>query len=258
MKSVTFKFSMLLVAIFLFNFSCQDHVVPENPDPQTPEEIMPVIHTPGLTIENSSANLYRLKVNFTNLGNQPIIEHGVVYSVEPDNGSQNFTNTPTISNSKSVFPEVPSLKERIKITEIDLTTAKQLYYRAYAIYGNNKVVYGEVLVYDPKLAIVEAGLNLSLNKPYQTAYEIQDFGKSPVKEFGMVYSYRPQANANINAFPTTADNKVIALSGPLTLKGLGTVNLPISENTVLEIYARTYVEYTNGKIQYGNNILHAK
>jgi hypothetical protein len=259
MRPLSLKIASLLAAMFLFNFSCQDHVVPEDPQPETPEVIAPVIQTRGLSVESSAPNLYRLKTYFTNLGNAPIIEHGVVYSVEPSNGNQNFTNTPTITNSKSIFPNVPLLNdETFKFTEIDLSDAKQLFYRAYAVYGNNKVVYGEVLVYDPKLAIIEAIFDVSLKKPYVVGYETQNFGKSPVKEYGIVYSYRTQSNGNINAFPTKANNKVVSLTSPNLVKGLGQVALPISDNTVLEIFARTYVEYQNGIIQYGNSILHAK
>lgn len=255
MRPLSLKIASLLAAMFLFNFSCQDHVVPENPQP---EEIAPVIKTTGISVEDLAANLYRLKTQFLNLGNKPIIEYGVVYSIEPDNGSQNFTSTPTIADSKSTFSLISTLLERIHITEINLSGAKQLYYRAYAIYGNNKVVYGEILVYDPRLAIMEAVFEAPLSKPYQTAYELQDLGKTPIDEYGVVYSYKTQANGNINSFPTIADNKVVAPGSPATIIGLGGANLPIVENSVFEIYVRTYVKYTNGHIQYGNSILHGK
>jgi len=257
MKKFPFTYAILLAAMFLFNFSCEDHVVPE--EPEEPEVIMPAIQTPGVTVENSATNLYRLKVKFTNLGNTPITEHGVVYSIEPDNGNQNFTNTPTIANSKTSFPTAPTLNDEMyNITELDLSNAKQLYYRAYAIYGKNQVVYGEVLVYDPKLAIIEALFDLPLTKPYVVGYGIQDLGKTPVKEYGMAYSYRTQPNGNINAFPTKANNFTVAPASPAMVIGLGQVTLPISDNSVLEIYARTYIEYQNGVIKYGNSILHAK
>lgn len=148
MKKFPFTYAILLAAMFLFNFSCEDHVVPEEPQPETPVEIAPVIQTVKLSSENSSADLYRLKLNFTILGNQPIIEHGVVYSIEMNDPNQEFTATPTITNSKSIFPTIPKLGEEYKITEIDLSDAKQLFYRAYVIYGNNKVAYGEAKVYN--------------------------------------------------------------------------------------------------------------
>ena len=148
MRPLSLKIASLLAAMFLFNFSCQDHVVPVNPQQETPQEIAPVIHTPKLKSENTSADLYRLKVEFSSLGNVPIIEYGVVYSIELEDGSKEFTTTPTIANTKSIFPTVPKLGEEFKITEIDLSDAKQLFYRAYVIYGNNKVAYGEAQVYN--------------------------------------------------------------------------------------------------------------
>jgi hypothetical protein len=257
MRPLSLKIASLLAAMFLFNFSCQDHVVPD-PQPETPEEIRPIIVTLGLSVENESTNLYRFNLSIPNPGNAPISELGMVYSIEPKNGSQSFTNTPTIADSKSIFTDIELGGDNFQEVELDLKTAKKIYYRSYAIYGAGKLVYGEVLVFDPNQAIIEVPFKTELKKPYSTGVAISYFGKLPIKEFGIAYSYRVNANGKVNAFPNINDNKVVFTIGNPTTIGIGSIYLPISENSIFELYARSYIEYQDGTIQYGNAIIHSK
>lgn len=99
-----------------------------------------------------------------------------------------------------------------------------------------------------------------LVRPYHSGVVLLDLGQKPIKNFGVVYSYRTSANQPITALPTLADKSVkfsyaqikIEVSGAGTGFRLDNLNL----DSVDEMYIRSFVEYTDGTVDYGRYVGH--
>jgi hypothetical protein len=129
MRRSFFHLAIVFIGLLFANFSCEDHVVPVR-EAQ--------IKTEGNAYVQGGPTLWELRLSFTELGNVPIIEYGVVTATSPI-----FTPSfnPTVADSKVIFP-LPAtlgLKTRIAIKPVAII----VYYRAYAILQNGTIVYGE-------------------------------------------------------------------------------------------------------------------
>jgi hypothetical protein len=251
MKRISLQFSALLAALFLFAFSCDDHVVPEEPDVPEPSVQIPAVQTLALSIENQNLNQYRYKLNIENLGNVQITGYGVVFSAE-FNSNAPFTNTPTIANDKVVFPMPASTGEKSKVDAAPPIGYKTIYYRAFVTYGVNSVAYGNVMEFSPaalKTAVIEIANAIGPGAPpIIVQLDVKDFGELPIEEYGVVYSFLEDIAIPVNPTPTVLDHKHLFT----TPAKLGTDNIGVlPNNTISDLYIRTYVKHTNGAIVYG-------
>ena len=117
----------VMMFVTLFAASCTDHEVPV----MTPASIT------TLTLFHGNSSTFR--VQFSNLGNIPITEYGVVMST----GVSGFLrNTPTIDDEVLVFTSPIDLNIKSQVLNRLFADAN---YRAYAKLNNGTIVYGEVL-----------------------------------------------------------------------------------------------------------------
>ncbi|MCE7068112.1 hypothetical protein [Dyadobacter sp. CY326] len=255
MKRISLQFAGLLAALFLFAFSCQDHVAPE---PETPVQT-PKVQTVALSIENQNLYLYRYKLNVENVGNVQITGFGIVYSVE-FNSDAPFTKTPTIADNKVVFPLPISKGENSKVDGAPLVGYKTIYYRAYVTYGVNSVAYGNVLEFSPEnqkiLASIKTNANSGSN-PTDMTVNILEVGNIPIEEYGIVYSTRKDRYTEpINDKPTIADSKL--LSSESKTVGFHYVTYDFLSSNFADVYYRAYLKHTNGDIVYGDVLYYVK
>jgi hypothetical protein len=246
MKRITLQFSALLAALFLFAFSCQDHYVPEEPKPEAP-----VVQTLALTVENQNNNLYRYKINVEKLGNIKVSGYGVVFSTE-FNSNAPFTKMPTIADNKVNFPMSNGTGEKFKLDAGPVGGYKTVYYRAFVTYGVNSVAYGNVMEFSPvapKTAVIELVGDISnANPPIFIQLNIKELGDLPIEEYGVVYSFLESLETPVNPSPTVQDHKFL-FSTPAKL-GMDNISA-LPNNSLQDVYIRTYVKHTNGAIVYG-------
>jgi hypothetical protein len=124
-----------MVSLFLFSFSCEDHVVPANP---VPAQIKTLDVVRSLTATN-------LGVQFENLGNIPIAVYGIVYVPNSLIATPDINGAPSlilpIASPADLDPKFrtgPTLNFGPGVSSITFS------YRAYALLNNGTVVYGEV------------------------------------------------------------------------------------------------------------------
>jgi hypothetical protein len=247
MKRISLQFSALLTALFLFAFSCQDHVVPEEPETETLK-----INT--LNIESPTEgeyNIGRYWVEIKALGSKPIKEFGIVASFH-SKGSNDYTDLPTIANQVKIIEETATLGEH---SLIDLAPNRdeitEMFYRAYAELTNGDIIYGEVLKYIPAdIASIQLTDVSGKTAPISATIDVSHLGTVDIEEYGLVYAYKINANDPLRPLPTLNDNKVKS-AAPIKL-GKQTIVLPIPVNAVNDIHVRPYVKFKNGNVYYGN------
>lgn len=256
MKRISLQFSALLAALFLFAFSCQDHVVPEEPEPETPAEA-PVVQTAALTIENQNTNLYRYKLNVEKLGNVQITGYGVVFSAE-FNSNAPFTKTPTVADNKVVFPIPIGSGEKFKVDAAPPIGYKTIYYRAYVTYGVNSVAYGNVMEFSP-IPLEEAKImtlaleSLATDNMYRYKVSFQTLGEVGIQEYGILVTFKESendVNYNVNPVIENFDKKVLFITTPVVGEIGFDVNLA-DEVGLYEKYYRAYAILSNGSVVYG-------
>jgi hypothetical protein len=242
LTKVTTSISLFL-SIFLMAFSCADHVVPENPSSASVTTVSSAI----FTILGSSNIQYRIQ--FSELGVVPIIEHGVVRVV------QNLDQPdviPTINDGKKISSVAATKDLENLIEPVDLSTPKRIFYRAYALLQNGDVVYGEVKSrlnvpdnqIEQKIKTLDAVASFGNMMRFSVALE--ETGNIPVLEFGVLYSV---GNALTPPTPPTeADNKDV-FTGALTTN-------PSNKDTHINglglfVYYRAYAKLLNGNTIYG-------
>ncbi|WP_031528083.1 hypothetical protein [Dyadobacter crusticola] len=254
MKKISLQFAALFTMLFLFSFSCEDHVVPETP------EVLPVISTLPMDI---SAGKLNFKIAFQNLGNAQIGSYGVVYSTAFYDLSLSYTKTPTIDYEKQDFTGSPALGNLSNSAAPAPEGFFAIFYRAYAMLSNGKVVYGDVMKFSPDLggrAVVEVFGTPGLNKPYNSGYVVKEVESKEILEYGLVYSYNVSAGQTINPAPTVADHKNRTDAKILAPKNemlLG-FQLAIPEASINELYIRSYVMYADQTVDYGKFTAHVK
>jgi len=247
MKRISLQFSALLATLFLFAFSCQDHVVPEVPEAEALE-----IET--LEIESPTNGLYSLRkigVNIEKLGSKPVKEYGLVVSIH-EIGNNDYTETPTINNKTLSIDEPFTLGKHTSIeSAYEREYIEEVFYRAYAELTDGQVVYGEIFKFiPPTIAIIRLKDVSGTNAPVSGILDISDLGTIEVEEYGIVYSYKVNSNDPINSTPTMSDHKAKS-AVPIKL-GEQTIALPIPGNSINALNARPYVKYKNGNVFYGN------
>lgn len=146
-----------------------------------------------------------------------------------------------------------------------MPTFFRIYYRGYAILNDDSVVYGEIKYYQQDKtgrAVLEYVGKPKLVKPYHSGVVLLDLGQKPIKNFGVVYSYKTSANQAISALPTLADKSMKFSYAQIKIQvgGAGTGfrldNLDL--DSVNEIYIRSFVEYMDGTVDYGRYVGHEK
>ncbi|WP_157488288.1 hypothetical protein [Dyadobacter crusticola] len=123
----------LFLSIFLMAFSCDDHVVPEEPSEQ-----------PVTAFSSASAslafNVVIYNYTFGSLGTVPVVEHGIV-RVNADLTSAGLL--PTVNDKKIMMSDAAAVKI-FGVFEIVTPELKKIFYRPYAILENGNVIYGNV------------------------------------------------------------------------------------------------------------------
>lgn len=255
MKRISLQFSALLAALFLFAFSCQDHYVPEEPEPETPEA--PVVQTVALTIENQNNNLYRYKINVEKLGNIQISGYGIVFSTE-FNSNAPFTTMPTIADSKVNFPMSNGTGEKFKLDAGPVSGYKTVYYRAFVTYGGNSVAYGDVMQFSPvplkEAKILTNALNLMGSPNYRFSVTFDELGEVDISEFGIVLTFKEsQDDNNYNVVPDVLNFDRKVPFGTVPNVGAQSFDVTIPEAVgKYEMYYRAYAMLANGSVVYGD------
>lgn len=247
MKRISLHFSALLATLFLFAFSCQDHYVPEEPEPEALKIKTLEIESPT----NGEYSLSKFGVVIEKLGNKSINEFGLVISIHWI-GNNDYKQAPTINDQTLSIDKAPTLGEYTFIeSSFERDEVVEVYYRAYAELADGQVVYGEILKFTPPSTVSVRLTDVSgKNAPITADIDISDLGGIDVEEYGVVYSYKTNANDPITSRPTLNDNKVKSVI-PIKL-GKQTIALPIPGNSVSDMNVRPYVKYKNGNVYYGN------
>ncbi|KAA0993052.1 hypothetical protein [Dyadobacter aurulentus] len=255
MRRISLQFAALLSMLFLFSFSCEDHVVPETP------EILPVVSTRPMQV--SGTGKLHFKMAFENLGNVQIASYGIVYSVGFFDLNINSTKIPTINFIKQDFLGDPGLGELSHSEAAAPEGFYAIYYRAFAMLGSGEVVYGNTMEFNPDLggrAVLEVFGTPNINMPYNTGYVFKNLGNKNIVEYGLVYSYNTAVTQAINPMPTVADHKraTNAQTSPPVKDLIRGVNLQIAESAINELYVRSYVIYADQTVDYGKFTAHIK
>lgn len=255
MRRNSFVLHFALLLLGLLHFQCTDHGPQTNP---------PKVTTGNMAVINP--DLFRFSVNLSEFAGNTVKEFGIVYSVHYyDVLKGSHTDKPTLDWQKILFKETPSNGLHTKDVVAPATSYFRIYYRAYAVLNDGAVMYGDIK-YDQQdksgRAILEFVGVPKLAKPYHAGVILMDMGQKPIKNYGVVYSYNTSANQPIKALPTIADKsiKFSYAQVKISVGGSGTGFLldNLADNSINEIYIRTFVEYTDGSIDYGRFVSHAK
>jgi hypothetical protein len=249
MRRITLQFSLLLSALFLFAFSCQDH---RDPEPMAEDARLKTLE---ITNPGQIINDLNFRMSFEKLGTRPISEYGLLLSFKSSN-SDEFSAIPTLADAYSSplkFDQAASVGEHTKLQKsVGFDDFKTLYYRAYAKLANGSVIYGETMEYTPADVPKFGSFTLSKtqNVPATAKLEIVGLGTVGVEEYGVAYSYRTTANGAINEDPKLAD-RTVSYKLPVSISAHA-VNLPINEGKFDKLYARPFMRLKNAKIYYGS------
>jgi hypothetical protein len=135
--------SVLLTILFLTNFSCTDHYIPERP---AVVETLPFEWAPARVSEGWNSHLF-WNLQFSDLGTHAIEEYGIVYSSLVYGSEEPVSEEPSIDDVySSTIPFSSTVVVDETITEFHkISGFESLYYRAYAKLAGGRVVYGEIL-----------------------------------------------------------------------------------------------------------------
>lgn len=135
MKSLSLRYLGMLVFLLLCCVACTDH----EPQVKTYSSVTTIL------VEQQSDGNHLFEISINSLGNVPIKEFGIVYSLQLTPNSP-YNATPTINDSKLVFNQATTVGgHSMKST---LPTFSGIAIRAYAIHQDDVVVYGEPIDYD--------------------------------------------------------------------------------------------------------------
>lgn len=245
---------ILLTFLGFLNAGCSDH----DPESETQQ-----VETGDVSL--SPPSLYQFSVSLKGLNAQTIEEFGIVYSVQYYDVLKNYATTPELGPSKIVFSFDGSKAVQTKGVAAPASGYFKLFYRAYAKLNNGSVLYGNVKDFQEDKsgnAILEAVGKPNLNKPYNAGVILLAQGSKPIKQFGVVYSYTTAAGQTINPVPTLADKSTKfsydKVQIPVGGSGTGFRLDNIADESLNEIYIRSFVEYTDGTIFYGRYTGHNK
>ena len=142
MKRISLQFAGMLTALFLFAFSCQDHYVPEEPEPETPD-VLATVKTNVIAGSNPTI----ITMEILTAGNLPIEEYGIVYSYRVDSELEDINSNPTVADGKMLSSEAKVTGYHLVVTDFKSSNFADMYYRAYLKHTNGAVVYGQVMYY---------------------------------------------------------------------------------------------------------------
>lgn len=126
-------FGIILMSLFLFSYSCQDHQIPG-----VPPSLVTLQVSPGAVRCEVAFNF-----NLVDTGNIPITEFGVVVAGSGFSGQA--SDTPTVgTHTKVIFD--PPFTTGVKNKNSKVCT-NNISFRAYAILNNGTIVYGDRLIY---------------------------------------------------------------------------------------------------------------
>ncbi|PSL28727.1 hypothetical protein [Dyadobacter jiangsuensis] len=125
----------VLLSLFLFSYSCQDHQVPGEP---------PLLSTHELFYDSINGKCsFTTELEVLNIGTIPVTEYGVVFSAV-GGGDGPFTDTPMVETHSKVIFDMP-FSTGVKTKVGPQICTNNNYYRAYAILSNGTVVYAQTL-----------------------------------------------------------------------------------------------------------------
>lgn len=144
MKKASYSVIILLISLLTLGAtSCADH--------QTPNPELPQINTlPLIFSDDEEKGGVFERVEFTSIGNQPIVEYGLLMKTS----TQKNGIVPTLTDNQQVdvFSQIPIVGVRSTSTLFkflpiynDGKTSYSLYYRAYVKLANGTVIYGNTL-----------------------------------------------------------------------------------------------------------------
>jgi hypothetical protein len=128
--------ALVVLSLFLFSYSCQDHVVPGIP---------PQLKTLEFVASQNLKCSLIYTVEVTDVGTIPVKEYGVVFSAIGD--GKTFTETPTVADNIKVIVDLPFVAGPKSKGGPQICTFR-ISYRAYAILEDDSVVYGNTLHYN--------------------------------------------------------------------------------------------------------------
>nr|WP_295931648.1 hypothetical protein [uncultured Dyadobacter sp.] len=245
MKQLSIRIGGLLAFVLLFCFSCTDHEPGRQPRVIT-----------GEAIATPTAPAVSFKV-IVEAGDFPIVEYGVVYSLKENANDNDFHTTPTVADTKAIFPLPASNGQHIKVEQV--APFVEMYYRAYAVVQGGAVIYGDVMVIDKDgpsqdngakvstLDILSSNADGTLNFRLNLASSGQT-----ISEFGIVFSSRATPQQPINQNPTVENGTKIVFPMP-AMDGVHTkAGLNVNQNPIQEMFYRAYAILGNGIVIYGD------
>ena len=136
MKKRLSVLGVVLLSLFLFSYSCQDHQVPGEP---------PLLSTHELFYDSLHGKCsFTTELEVLNIGTIPVTEYGIVYNAALNGGGGPGYDNPSIDNYPKIVFDMPfSTGIKTKVGPQICTNSN--YYRAYAILSNGTVVYGQTL-----------------------------------------------------------------------------------------------------------------
>ncbi|MCE7067173.1 hypothetical protein [Dyadobacter sp. CY326] len=137
------RLCVVFIALLCFNFSCQDHPIPQT---------LPSLTTQPINRSNTRAfSLFTFQLVVDNVGSIPVKEYGVVFTTYDDLDivSPDVISEPTIVNGKvisfkGVFSPGNHQESKTDVPDSKLTL-DYIFQRAYAVLNNGTVVYGQVI-----------------------------------------------------------------------------------------------------------------
>lgn len=136
MKNRLAVLGLIFSSLFLFSYSCQDHVPPGEP---------PLLSTHELFYDSIHGKCsFTTELEVLNIGTIPVTEYGIVYNAALSGGSGPNRENPTIEDYPKIVFDMPfSTGIKTKVGPQICTNSN--YYRAYAILSNGTVTYGQTL-----------------------------------------------------------------------------------------------------------------
>lgn len=243
MKQLSLRFGGLLAFVFLLCFSCTDHEPGRQPRVFTVEAV---------TTPTAPAVSFRLTIE---AGDFPITEYGVVYSLKENANDNVFNTTPTVADTKVIFPLPATNGQHTKVENV--VPFVEMYYRAYAIVDGGAVIYGDVMVIDKdgqnsgNLSVTTLEI-LSQNQDGTLNFRLNlSTGGDAVTEYGIVLSSRLTAQQPINQLPTVENDQKIVFAMPAADGPHTKADFDFDQHPFSEMYYRAYAIKGDGTVVYG-------
>ena len=134
---------VVFIGLLYFNFSCQDHPIPQTGPSLTTEPIA--------RINSRTFSLFTFQLVVDDPGSIPVKEYGIVFTtyddldiVNPDVNSEPTIQTGTVVSFKNPFGQGNQQESKTDTPESTFTL-DYIFQRAYAVLDNGEVVYGNMV-----------------------------------------------------------------------------------------------------------------